>query len=218
MTKILESSTAALLLFALAACNRREPATDTLAAGKAAPTVGAIDNPIPTPSAESVAQGKGSPRTARVDRRARAEFKSIEGIKLHGDAKLEETATGVLIHVSVADAPPGKKGIHIHEKGDCSDIPGSSMGSHFNPGKVEHGLPGSSQHHPGDLGNIVIDKDGKGALDITTDQGGLKPDEPSSFLGRAIVIHESDDKGVQPTGGAGKPIACAVVEPIKEAL
>jgi Cu-Zn family superoxide dismutase len=151
-------------------------------------------------------------RTALTNRRAEAKFQSVQGSKLNGDAKLEETASGVLIHVDVADAPPGRKGIHIHEKGDCSDISGMSMGSHFNPGRVAHGLPGSSQHHPGDLGNIVIQNDGKGSLDITTDQGGLKPDEPTSFVGRAIVIHESDDKGAQPTGGAGKPIACAVIK------
>ena len=121
-------------------------------------------------------------------------------------------AGGVLIRVSVSDAPPGAKGIHIHEKGDCSDIQANSMGSHFNPGHVNHGLPGASQHHPGDLGNISIGPDGKGRLDITTEQGGLKAGEPTSFLGRSIIIHEAEDKGVQPTGGAGKPIACAVIE------
>ena len=201
------------VLFAISACNRTERGDDPRAAGKAPPgVVSAETRATPAPSAEAVAAGQGVARTALNDRRAHAEFKSVEGVGLHGDAKLEETASGVLIHVSVAGAPPGTKGIHIHEKGDCGDIAGNSMGSHFNPGKVSHGLPGSSQHHPGDLGNIAIGQDGTGKLDITTDQGGLEPGQAMSFLGRAIVIHEADDKGVQPTGGAGKPIACAVIQ------
>lgn len=212
MTRIGKAVTAGALL-ALVACNHDEKGSDPRTAGKAQPAFGpAITPPLPPPSAAPLASGQGVVRTALNDRRAHAEFKSVEGVGLHGDAKLEETSSGVLIHVTVTDSPPGMKGIHIHEKGDCSDIAGGSMGSHFNPGRVQHGLPNASQHHPGDLGNITIGKDGSGSLDITTEQGGLAPGEPGSFLGRAIVIHESDDKGVQPTGGAGKPIACAIIQ------
>lgn len=202
MTSLLKRS-GWLIAFALVACGRKEPGNDPRTAGNAE---------VPSPSAEAVASGRGVARTAINDRRAEAKFESVASTKLSGEAKLEETASGVLIHVNVADGPPGTKGIHIHEKGDCSNIEGMSMGSHFNPGHVAHGLPSSSQHHPGDLGNIVIQENGKGSLEITTEQGGLKPDEPTSFIGRAIVIHESDDKGAQPTGNAGKPIACAVIK------
>jgi Cu-Zn family superoxide dismutase len=212
MTLTRTASTVAVLL-GLLACNRNEKPDSTRTAGEAPAAVGSITHPIPGPSAEAVASGQGVARTALHDRRARAEFQSASGMKVQGEAKLEETAAGVLIHVSVSGAPPGAKGIHIHEKGDCSDIAGNSMGSHFNPDHGAHGLPGSSQHHPGDLGNIVIGSDGTGKLDITTDRGGLDPSGPTSFANRAIVIHESDDKGVQPTGGAGKPIACAVIQP-----
>jgi Cu/Zn superoxide dismutase len=61
---------------------------------------------------------------------------------------------GVKITVSVEDAPVGQKGIHIHEKGDCSDIPGKSMGGHFAPLAESHGLPDEARDgiHLGDLG------------------------------------------------------------------
>jgi Cu-Zn family superoxide dismutase len=209
MTMLRVTSTVAILL-GLAACKRTEDPNSMRTAGDAP---AGTNQPRPLPSVEAVASGQGVARTALHDRRAKGDFESVKGVKLHGDAKLEETAAGVLIRVSISDAPPGTKGIHIHEKGDCSDIAGSSMGGHFNPAHVDHGLPGSSQRHPGDLGNIVIDKDGTGTLQITTEQGGLEPGGPTSFANRAIVIHESDDKGVQPTGGAGKPIACAVIQP-----
>src|SRR2546423_3875353 len=37
--------------------------------------------------------------------------------------------------------PPGKHGIHIHEKGDLSSADLMSAGGHFNPGGHPHGGP-----------------------------------------------------------------------------
>jgi Cu-Zn family superoxide dismutase len=134
---------------------------------------------------------------------------------MSGDAILEEVSGGVRIAVELDDArpSPGKLAVHIHEKGDCSDIPGKSMGDHFSPRDTKHGLPTDPEHHMGDLGNIEIDGDGDGELKIQTVGGNLRPADAMSFVGRALVVHEGTDKGTQPAGGAGKPIACAVIEP-----
>jgi Cu-Zn family superoxide dismutase len=145
-------------------------------------------------------------------REAKATFKVATGYKLSGDAKLDEEGNGVKVVVDLEDAPPGKKGIHVHMKPDCSDIPGKSMGDHFAPGAHAHGLPPNPTRHLGDLGNLDVGKNGKAHFEFTVPNANLKPNDPMSFLNRALVIHESEDKGAQPSGNSGKPIACAVIE------
>lgn len=149
--------------------------------------------------------------TDRDKREADAEFKSVPNMKIEGDAELHEVAEGVHIVVEVENALPGQKGIHIHQTDNCSDIANKSMGEHFAPTTNKHGLPTAAQHHLGDLGNITIDTDGKGKLEITAVGANLKPNDPLSFIGKSIVIHESNDKGTGASGDAGKPIACAPV-------
>jgi superoxide dismutase, Cu-Zn family len=145
-------------------------------------------------------------------REAKAEFKSVPTMKLEGDAELEEVASGVRIVIEVDNAPAGQKGIHIHQTDNCSDIANKSMGEHFAPDIAEHGLPGHPKHHLGDLGNITIDKDGSGKLEITVANANLEPNHRLSFIGKSIVIHEATDKGTGPSGGSGKPIACAPIK------
>jgi Cu-Zn family superoxide dismutase len=143
---------------------------------------------------------------------AEGEFVGVQGFDgVEGQAKLEETPRGVKILVWLENAPPGPKGVHIHQKGDCSDPLMASMGQHFAPHREPHGLPGAATHHPGDFGNIRIRDDGKGVLELTTDGGNLSPDDPMSFANRAIIVHESEDKSTEPSGDAGKPLACAVI-------
>ncbi|HET9933728.1 MAG TPA: superoxide dismutase family protein [Polyangiaceae bacterium] len=161
-----------------------------------------------TGASEPMAAGE----QANTPRKAEAKFKVASGYKLSGKAKLEEVANGVKVVVDLDDAPPGKKGIHVHEKPDCSDIPNKSMGEHFAPGAKAHGLPPNAARHLGDLGNIDIDKNGDAHFEFVAQNANLKPGDPMSFLNRAIVIHESSDKGAQPSGNSGKPIACAVIE------
>lgn len=200
-----------LLLAATSAvgCDRNRPMRD----GEPPQTPGITQSSGGAPVVErdiTTRTPSGSPAAAS-NRRAVAEFKAIEGLELEGKAKLEESASGVKISLTLEDAPPGRKGVHVHEKGDCSDIPGESMGKHFAPHSEPHGLPPASDRHPGDLGNIVVDKDGNGQLEIITQAGTLKPGEPMSFLNRSIVVHQGEDKGTQPSGDAGKPMACAVI-------
>jgi Cu-Zn family superoxide dismutase len=144
---------------------------------------------------------------------ATAEFVAGPGVVLSGEAQLKQTANGVRVAVEVDRGPGGEKGIHIHQKGDCSDIPGKSMGEHFAPEGHPHGLPTYPEHHLGDLGNIDITPAGVGALEIVVPGANLQPGDADSLLGKAIVIHETNDKGTGTSGDAGKPIACAVITP-----
>ena len=154
----------------------------------------------------------GSPEAESANK-AEAAFKSAPNMNVSGDAQLRTTASGVEIHVEVEGVPPGEKGMHIHQTADCSDIPNKSMGSHFAPQAANHGLPNAAEHHLGDLGNIRINEDGKGTLDITVPGANLRRGDGMSFVGRSIVLHESNDKGTGESGDSGTPIACAPIEP-----
>jgi Cu-Zn family superoxide dismutase len=162
---------------------------------------GGATNTEPTPPAPGDAK-----------REAEADFKAADGVEIKGEAKLEEIGEGVRVKVRISDATPGVRGIHIHERGDCSDIPGKSMGEHFAPKGHKHGLPGQKERHLGDLGNITVAQDGTGVLDITIPEANLRAADRMSLLDKAVVIHQSEDVGKGPSGNAGTPVACAVIE------
>lgn len=146
-------------------------------------------------------------------REAEGTLTGVQGFEtVAGKIKLEEAPPGVRVLLKLENAPPGPKGVHIHQNGDCSNPLAESMGKHFAPHSEPHGMPGSSAQHPGDLGNIVVRDDGKGELEITTRTGNLKAGDPLSFTNRAVIVHQGEDKGTQPSGDSGKPLACAVIE------
>jgi superoxide dismutase, Cu-Zn family len=149
------------------------------------------------------------------DRKAEADIEPAQGVTLKGEVELKETADGVRIVAEVEEGSPGLHAFHIHEKGDCSDLPGRSMGDHFNPDGKPHKLPQEGEaRHLGDLGNIEIGDDGKGKVKITVKGASLKEGDARSLLGKSFVVHERKDKGKedQPAGDSGDPIACGVIK------
>ena len=168
-------------------------------------------------AAPSPVQPAAAPQDAAAPQtvQAKADLKAAEGVDVDGEVKFEETGGGVRVVAEVELTGPSTHGIHIHEKGDCSNIKGKSMGEHFAPAGHQHALPGeATSRHLGDLGNIEVSKDGKGKLEITVPGATLKPGDPNSFLGKALVLHQEKDSGKskQPSGDSGSPIACGVVE------
>lgn len=143
-------------------------------------------------------------------RSASAKLQPAPGVALSGQAEFTYGPEGVRARVKIQDATPGKHGIHVHQKGDCSDIPGKSMGDHFAPGAKEHGLLESPVRHLGDLGNIEVSADGAGAIDVLVPNATLG-EGTHSYLGKALVIHEKEDVGTGPSGESGTPIACGVI-------
>jgi Cu-Zn family superoxide dismutase len=131
--------------------------------------------------------------------------------KLSGKATFTEVDGGVKVTVQVAGVAPGKLATHVHEKGDCSAPDAESAGGHFNPAGKQHGLPPGEEHHLGDLGNIDIAADGTGSTEVVVKGASLRAGDPSSFLGRAIIVHAKQDDGGQPVGNAGARIGCGVI-------
>jgi Cu-Zn family superoxide dismutase len=137
------------------------------------------------------------------------------GSKLGGTATFTEVEGGVKASIHVTGAPPGKIATHVHETGDCSAPDAKSAGGHFNPAHHPHALPPFGERHLGDLGNIDVGPDGSGTLEIIVKGANLKPGDPNSYLGRAIIVHEKVDDGGQPTGNAGGRIGCGVIAAAK---
>lgn len=144
---------------------------------------------------------------------AKANIESKSGSTVTGTATFTEQSTGgVRVHVHVDHAPPGIHGLHIHEKGDCSDPEAKNAGGHFNPGGMPHAGPTDMKRHAGDLGNIEVKANGSGDLDVTSDLLTVKPG-PNSVAGKAVVFHEkADDLTTQPTGNAGGRLGCGVIQ------
>jgi superoxide dismutase, Cu-Zn family len=143
---------------------------------------------------------------------ARATIEARSGSNVTGWATFTERSTGgVAVVVHVENAPPGTHGLHVHEKGDCSAPDASSAGGHFNPGGMPHAGPTDMHRHAGDLGNITIESNGTGHLELVTDLLTVRPG-PNSVVGKAVVFHEkTDDLSTQPTGNAGSRLGCGVV-------
>ncbi len=111
---------------------------------------------------------------------------------------------GVEIEVKVANASPGKHGVHLHETGDCSAPDATSAGAHWNPDGASHAGPGVG--HGGDMGNIEVGEDGTGTLVLELERS------VDSVKGKALVVHATeDDLRTDPSGNSGARIACGVI-------
>jgi superoxide dismutase, Cu-Zn family len=219
----------ALLVLSISSC-----ATSTTTAGTATapagakPAVKVSDEPM-KPDEIAAAQAGGSAAPAAAPAAAAAAAPPAAAAAASAQAVLEpakETPgfsgrvifyqAGSQVRV-VADvtgvSPPGNHGFHVHENGKCERDPGkdfASAGGHFNPGGTPHACPDAASHHAGDLGNIVINADGTGHVDVTT--SALSLSGASSVVGRAVILHAApDDCTTQPTGNAGGRLACGVI-------
>jgi Cu-Zn family superoxide dismutase len=155
--------------------------------------------------------GAGKPPAA-PDAKARIEPRSDSQVK--GSAAFWRAEGGLLrVHVEVQGAAPGQHGVHVHEKGDCSDPKALSVGGHFNPtGSAHHGSPTAAARHGGDLGNLVVGADGTGSIDVSV--AGLTLDGAiDGVVGRAVIVHEKqDDLVTDPTGNSGARVGCGSIE------
>ena len=111
---------------------------------------------------------------------------------------------------------PSKAGqtvaVHIHEHGDCGNA-GSDAHGHWNPTKSNHGKWGQGQFHLGDIGNVTLDANGKGKMELETSLWSVGTGATNDVVGKAIMVHDkADDFTTQPTGDAGARIGCGVIE------
>jgi Cu-Zn family superoxide dismutase len=126
----------------------------------------------------------------------------------------EDRRGNVHVNVHVKGLAAGLHGIHIHAVGSCSPT-FAAAGGHYNPLVHQHGLENPSGPHAGDLPNLIVNGDGVGHLDASTDRVTLSEGSATLFDtdGSAFIIHANPDDQVTDAGngGSGARIACAVV-------
>jgi Cu-Zn family superoxide dismutase len=139
-----------------------------------------------------------------------AQLEPKSGSKVTGFIVFTKVGEEVLVAGAIQNLTPGKHGLHIHDKGDCSAPDAASAGAHFNPTQQHHGGPTTAERHAGDLGNIEADGSGNARLNWT---GKLSLSGNDSIIGKSVVVHEKeDDLKTDPAGNSGARIACGVIK------
>ncbi|MGE0740773.1 MAG: superoxide dismutase family protein [Hyphomonadaceae bacterium] len=140
-----------------------------------------------------------------------------------GQATFTEAPTGVLIRLEFSQGalPPGWHGLHLHERGDCSDFAAGFQASGGHVGmnrRIQHGLLNRRGPEAGDLPNIFASPGGPFGAEVFSPYVTLYRERIGNRMplldsdGAALMIHASpDDQTSQPIGGAGARVACAAL-------
>jgi Cu-Zn family superoxide dismutase len=123
-------------------------------------------------------------------------------------------ASKIQVLVNITGALPVLKfhGIHVHVYGDWTAPDGTTAGAHLNPTNSPHALPAeATARHSGDLGNVCSDSQGMILENFDIDVNGGSA--MTSFIGRAVVLHEATDAGqaFQTTGNSGARIGVGII-------
>lgn len=179
-------------------------------------TVVAVLSPI-----EDGKQNRSQSRTQesamnRVDRQfesgdaeTEGELQLVEGEV--GRVRMEQNGNVVKIMGAFQGLKPGLHGLHIRDDGQCL---ASRKARHFNPTNSKHGPPSSSVRHAGDLGNILVDEDGRANFEMKTDSFTVEGGH-SSVQGLAIVVTMKEDRGLPNSWSlSGQALACGTLRPV----
>lgn len=124
-----------------------------------------------------------------------------------GAVQAEQRAGGTYLRIAVQGLPPGEHGLHVHAVGRCDGPAFQSAGPHWNPAGRQHGHLNPQGAHLGDLPNLTVSSNGRGAINFLVGGQGLNDAD-----GTSLVIHaKADDYRTDPSGNSGDRIACAVL-------
>jgi superoxide dismutase, Cu-Zn family len=133
-----------------------------------------------------------------------------------GTVELRQTSMGLVFSPNLKGLPPGERGFHVHEKGDCGTgmkdgkaVAGLAAGPHYDPDGHGKHLGPKGEGHRGDLESLKVGPDGASSAPLISNRLKLK-----DVAGRALMIHAGGDNysdQPDPLGGGGARIACGVV-------
>ena len=116
------------------------------------------------------------------------------------------------LQIAVPKKANSSVAVHFHEHADCGDM-GKHAGGHWNPTNENHGKWGEGAFHSGDIGNIQLDGNGNGSLQLTSDRWSIGGDATKDILNKTIIVHSGvDDYKSQPSGNSGERIGCGVIK------
>lgn len=121
--------------------------------------------------------------------------------RIHGKAEFFPSRDGTYVSVHVTGLPnDGFFALHIHEGADCGGDAFADTGAHFDLTESSHPF------HSGDLPPLLSCGE-YASMTVFTNRFTV-----ADVIGRTVVIHsDPDDFHTQPSGNAGKKIACGVV-------
>lgn len=132
---------------------------------------------------------------------------------LNGTVQFDQQNGKVQMNLDITVPSKANKSVavHIHEHGDCGDT-AQHAGGHWNPTNTQHGQWGKGSFHSGDIGNVQLDANGKGTMQLETDLWSIGGDAKTNILNKAIVVHGGvDDYTSQPAGNSGPRIGCGEI-------
>ena len=131
-----------------------------------------------------------------------------------GTAQLYSDGVGLRLAVAATGLTAGAHGYHLHTVGSCEAPDFTSAGGHLNPASHKHGSLSADGAHLGDLPNLEVGPGGSGAS--TEALPGTRDAVLADIFdsdGTAVVIHaDADDYRTDPSGNAGKRVACGVMK------
>jgi Cu-Zn family superoxide dismutase len=150
---------------------------------------------------------------------ATATLESKSGSTVKGTAKFTVSGGLVTLTLDVTGAEPGMRGAHIHANPVCTPDDATGAGGHWNPTLHVHGSGATDAgaiSHLGDLGNILINADGKGSLTISKPEWKLGDGSAADVVGHAVIVHKNTDDLVTDAsdagpGMSGARLACGVI-------
>lgn len=129
-----------------------------------------------------------------------------------GTVLFSNSAQGYNAKITLSGLKPNAThALHIHENGDCSNS-GKAAGGHFSLANEEHGKPGETGVHFGDLGNVTADAEGVVDTIVTKILAEDLRSQVAKMHEKAVILHGESDEFVQPTGDAGPRIACGIIK------
>ena len=147
----------------------------------------------------------------RADLKVTAKLSGKAGTKVSGVVTFSEHAGMVTVDAQRQLWPPASTASTFTRRVTAATWT-SERGRPLQSTGAQHGAPTDAQHHAGTSGNIDIDANGHGTLEIASAMLTVT-DGPNSVVGKAVIVHEkADDLKTQPTGDAGARIACGVVK------
>ena len=158
-------------------------------------------------------QAQPAPQT-EVDAVYNASLSPANQSGVSGTVEFSSESDGTVLVTAVVSGleSGGRFGLHVHEFGDCSAPDASSAGGHYNPLGSRHGAPGNpaSERHAGDLGNL--EELAEGVAEFESVDSVIRLTGEQTIEGKAVIVHSgADDFVTQPTGNAGKRLACGVI-------
>ena len=137
-----------------------------------------------------------------------------------GTVDITKATNGVILTLKAKDLPPGAKGMHFHETGNCDDHQHfKNSKGHIMPTGKPHGFFHADGPHEGNLPNLIVHDDGTAHVELYSNLVQFNKGDAALMDGdgSALIIHTNqDDHITQPIGGSGARIACAVIPAVKQ--